>query len=152
MRILLTKYSNTVPTIIIVHLMLFPLCLLFLVLLDVSTVSLCVFYFCGLIGKLISCRVWRQVVRWGGTNVWCLTSGCRQTWRQSIFFFFMEGVHFFCKKNGEKNLFHLKSGSLGGNGASVRTRQWDSQNRHDRHTDSRFRLFEGNSPRDTRGL
>jgi hypothetical protein len=49
---LLTKLSDTVPTIIIVPLMLFPLCLLLLVRLDASTVSLCSFYFCRLIGKL----------------------------------------------------------------------------------------------------
>ena len=32
---------------------------------------------------------------------------------------------------------------------TVHTSEMYSQNRHDRHTDSRFRLLEGNSPRDT---
>ena len=52
MRMLLTKSYNTVLTIIIVPLMLFPLCLLLLVRLGVSTVNLCVFSFYKLIGKL----------------------------------------------------------------------------------------------------
>jgi hypothetical protein len=56
----------------------------------------------------LSYRVWRQVVRWGGTDVWHLTSVSRQSWRQAwhqvIFFFFMAGVHvFWGKKRGEKN-------------------------------------------------
>ncbi len=52
MRLSLTKYCNTVLTIIIVPLTLFPLCFLFLVPRTTSTVSLCSFYFCSLLGKL----------------------------------------------------------------------------------------------------
>ena len=52
MRLLLTKYSNTVPTIIIVPLTLLPLFLLFLVQRTTSTVRLYTFYFWRLIGKL----------------------------------------------------------------------------------------------------
>ena len=44
MRLLLAKSYNTVLTIIIVPLTLFPLCLLLLVRLEVSTVNLCSFY------------------------------------------------------------------------------------------------------------
>ena len=51
-RLLLTKSYNTVLTIIIVPLILFPLCLLLLIRLDVCTVNLCDFYFYRLIGKL----------------------------------------------------------------------------------------------------
>jgi hypothetical protein len=50
MRLLLTKSFNTVLTIIIVPLTLFPLGLL--VRLGVYTVNLCAFYSCRLIGKL----------------------------------------------------------------------------------------------------
>ncbi len=52
MRLLLTKSYNAVLTIMIVHLTLFPLCLLLLVRLGVYTVNLCSFYFYRLIGKL----------------------------------------------------------------------------------------------------
>ena len=48
----LTKTYNTVLTIIIVPLTLFPLCLLLPVRLDVSTMNLCAFYFYRIIGKL----------------------------------------------------------------------------------------------------
>jgi hypothetical protein len=34
----------------------------------------------------LSCSVWRQTVRWGGADVWRLTSASRQAWRQAIFF------------------------------------------------------------------
>ena len=46
------QYRATVLTIIIVPLMLFPLCLLLLVRLGVSTVNLCAFSFYRFIGKL----------------------------------------------------------------------------------------------------
>jgi hypothetical protein len=34
----------------------------------------------------LSCSAWRQTVRWGGADVWRLTSASRQAWRQPIFF------------------------------------------------------------------
>ena len=52
MRLSLTKYTNTVPTIIIDPLTQFPLYLPWLVLRVVSTVNLCTCYFCKIIGKL----------------------------------------------------------------------------------------------------
>ena len=52
MRLTLTRTYNTVLIIIIVHLTLFPLCLILLVPTVTSTVSLCSFYICRLIGKL----------------------------------------------------------------------------------------------------
>jgi hypothetical protein len=52
MRLLLTKYDQTVQTIIIVPLMLSPLCQLLLVRLGGYIVKLCAFYFYKLIGKL----------------------------------------------------------------------------------------------------
>ena len=55
MRLLLTKSYNSVLTIIIVLLTLFPVCLLLLVRLGVSTVNSCAFYFYRLIGKLTAC-------------------------------------------------------------------------------------------------
>ena len=62
MRLLLTKSYNTVMTVIIVPLMLFPLFLLLVVRLDVSTVNLCSFYFYRLIGKL---TVFLQIQEFG---------------------------------------------------------------------------------------
>ena len=78
---------------------------------------------------LRSCRVWRQVVRWGGADVWRLTSVSRQVWCQVIFLFFYVGSPFFLGNKTGKNT-----------------------KRHDRHTDSRFRLLEGNSPKDVKGV
>ena len=40
----------------------------------------------------LSCHVWRQTVRWGGDDVWRLTSASRQAWRQAIFSFFLNFV------------------------------------------------------------
>ena len=54
MRLLLTKYSFTAQTIIIVPLILPPSCLVLLVRLVVYIANLCVFYFYRLIGKLIA--------------------------------------------------------------------------------------------------
>ncbi len=45
----------------------------------------------------LSCRGLTSVVRWGGADVWHLTSGWRQGWRE-LFFFFMAGVYFLGKK------------------------------------------------------
>ena len=44
----------------------------------------------------LSCRDWRQCVRWGGADVWQLKSGWRQGWRE--LFFFNGGSPFFEKK------------------------------------------------------
>jgi hypothetical protein len=79
-----------------------------------------------------------------------LTSGLTRT-----VFFFMAGVHFL-EKNRKKTLFFSE------NRATRRPRRHSiclpytaggmhSQNKHDRHTDSRFSLLEDNSPRDGRG-
>jgi hypothetical protein len=51
MKLLLTRYVTTVLIIITVPLTLFLSCLLLLAPLAASTVSLCAFYFCRLIGK-----------------------------------------------------------------------------------------------------
>ncbi len=53
----------------------------------------------------LSCQDWRQVVRWGGADVWLLTSASRQSWRQAIFFFFYGGSPFFWKKTRRKKPF-----------------------------------------------
>jgi hypothetical protein len=79
----------------------------------------------------LSCQDWRQVIRWGGVDVWRLTSVSRQDWRhQVIFFHFLwrESI-FWGAKKGKKHLFPLKSGPLGGNGGTVhdhRTHYWDT--------------------------
>jgi hypothetical protein len=52
MRLLLTKLENIALTIITIHPMLSPLCLLLLVRLGGYIVNLCDFYFYKLIGKL----------------------------------------------------------------------------------------------------
>ena len=66
--------------------------------------------------------------------------------------FFIVGVHFL----GETEIFFLeKTGTLGDSEDSVCLPHTSggmySQNKHDRHTDSHFRLLEDNSPRDGRG-
>jgi hypothetical protein len=78
-----------------------------------------------------------------------LTSGLTRT----FFYFFYGGSPFFLKKIEKKNFSENRA----------TRRPWrhsiclpytaggmHSQNKHDRHTDSRFSLFEDNSPRDGR--
>ena len=73
-----------------------------------------------------------------------------------FFLFFYGGSPFFLEKNRKKSLFFSE------NRATLRPRRHSiclpytaggmhSQNKHDRHTDSRFSLLEDNSPRDGRG-
>ena len=57
----------------------------------------------------------------------------------------MVGVHFFLEKNGEKNFFPLKIRATRRQWRhipTVRLSEIHSQNIHDRHTVSRFSLFE----------
>ena len=81
-----------------------------------------------------------------------LTSGLTRT----VFYYFFNGGNLFFGGNNEKNNFFppLKSGSLGASGDTVHAYRTTggtlSQNKHNRHTDSRFRLLEDNSPRDGR--
>ena len=102
---------------------------------------------------VLSCHVWRQTVRWGGADTWRLTSVSRQTWRQTIFFWKKKFPIFFGEKMKKK--FSEKRATRRQQRQSIclpyTTGGMHSQNKHNRHTDSRFRLLEDNSPRDGRG-
>ena len=69
----------------------------------------------------LSCQGWTRdwhhesVVMWGGSDVWQVTSGWRQDWRQ-LFFIFYDGRPFFGGKWRKKS---LKTGSLEGRGDTV---------------------------------
>jgi hypothetical protein len=65
----------------------------------------------------LSCRGLTSVVRWGGADVWQLTSGWRQGWRE-LFLFFGKSP-FFWEKNGKKPFFSLKTGPFGDSRGTV---------------------------------
>ena len=108
----------------------------------------------------LSCRGLTSVVRWGGADVWQLTSGWRQGWRELFFLFFLwrESI-FLGKKMGEK----MKKPFFFSENRATRSQRrlsiclpytaggMHSQNKYDRHTDSPFSLLQDNSPRYGRG-
>jgi hypothetical protein len=76
------------------------------------------------------------------------TSGGQDVFFWKIFF------PLFLKKMKKNPFFPLKTGPLGvrgGIGLPYTAGGMHSQNKHDRHTDSRVSLLEDNSPRDGRG-
>ena len=82
----------------------------------------------------LSCRGLTSVVRWGGADVWQLTSGWRQDWRE---FFFVVGVHFFDKKNAKKHFFFWKQGHSEATEAQYMPtvhHWWDTQTKQTRQT------------------
>ena len=75
---------------------------------------------------------------------------------RQFFFFFMAGVYFFLEKTGKKTFSLWDQAHSEAAEAqympTVHTSDMHSQTRHDRQTVSRFRLLEGNSSRDARGV
>ncbi len=94
--------------------------------------------------RYLSCQGLTSVVRWGGVDVWQLTSGWRQGWRELFFLFLMTGVHFFGEKNGGKNernpFFLWKQGhSEAAEAQYIPTvhRWWDAQSKQTRQIELR---------------
>ncbi len=95
----------------------------------------------------------RTDVSLGGTDVRQLTSTDVRTDENSFCDFIIPGVHFLGGKKKKKFLKKQGHSETVKTQCMSTTHQWwmYSQNKHDRHTDSHFRLLEDNSPRDGRG-
>jgi hypothetical protein len=87
---------------------------------------------------LLSCHAWRQTVRWGGADVWRLTSASRQTWRQVIFFLKKNEKTLFWGGKNEKNPFFLwkRGHSQAAEAQYMPTvhHWWDAQSKQTRQT------------------
>ncbi len=94
-------------------------------------------HFLNLTVSFLSCRSWRQTVRWGGVG---LTS---DDWRQPLVrpdvrtFFFGKKISFFFKKMKKPLFFPLKTGPLGPEETQYSPtvhRWWDVQSKQTRQT------------------